>query len=159
MIFIFLGPVLAWLFFGNLFNRKAPSGVSPTPPQSQTTPTQDASLPPSGIPVEKVLKVINSSPPKSENIIYSPLQPIEISFNNEVDASRIIYKVEPPTEVIVKKGTYANKIFIYPTTSWKDGTTTISIEPGTSAVDGSLLYARYQYTIITITPTDPPLLE
>ncbi len=156
---IFLAPILIWLFFGNLISKKAPPTISPTPPQSQTTPTPDTSLPPTGVPVEKVLKIIKSSPPESDNITYSPLQPIEISFNNGVDASKVIYKTTPATEIVVKNGTYANKIFIYPKTTWKDGITTIAIEPGTLAVDGSLLYASYQYTITTLTPTDPPLQE
>lgn len=136
-----------------------PGTIQEPTPVTKTSPTgAPPATPtiPSNVPVEKILNIIRSAPPQSSNITYNYVQPIEITFNNEVRPSDVRYTVIPQTDIEIKNSKYLNSIVINPVTTWKDGKTTIIIIAGSKAQDGSILYQPFTYEINTATPTDLP---
>jgi len=154
LIAIIIPVFLALIAISLSLGRKG-TDVTPVPLTSPTSvPGVVVPTVPKNVPPEKILNIIRVAPPQSPNITYSYIQPIELTFNNEVKAADVQYSVVPSTELEVKNGAYANKIVISPLTKWIDGKTTITITQAIAA-DGSRLYVPFVYQINTVTPTNP----
>jgi len=151
LIFIIV-PIFLWVIFLRFGTKQEETTSKPTTQFSESTPLRI----PSGMPKYEILSVTNTSPLQDTNIAYSPIQPLEFSFNNSVDIKGIKISTTPNTQTVLRNGTYSNKIFIYPKTRWVNGVTRITILPGSVATDGAKLYLPFVYELVTVEPTEPP---
>ncbi len=154
ILIIILIPVFVWLIAAR-FSSNTSNNTSTDKALTSSTPTP-VYVVPTGLSKNKVLAVTHTLPIDDTGITYQPIQPIEFSFNNSVDAAGIKYSVNPKIDVVVKNGSYANKVLIYPAVKWNEGITTITILPGSSALDGTKLYIPFTYELNTAQPTVPP---
>ena len=89
---------------------------------------------------------------------YAPLKLIILTFNKDIDPSKVSVTTSPLRETEVKNGDSPNKIVISPINPlfWEPETLyIITINPGAIGIDGSSLEAAITYRIKTRLPQNP----
>lgn len=164
IIFLLAVLVLITLFF--FLNKKPTSNQIPVPsPQpSQTDPafTPVSSLQPttSSAPSsnQRLLKVLQVTPPATNNTELGPVQQIAFTFSENVSPDNFYYDIVPynPTEVLVRN-TPPNTLIISPYKGWNEQEITITILEKTSSINNSALETPFVYKFKAVYPKNPDL--
>lgn len=129
-----------------------PNAPTPTPQTYQPQPTTHVS--PTQI---KELEVISVDPPQDTTKVQILIRRVDFTFNQPISPNQFRYKVDPPTETIVRTTEGVDRlIMISPKVHWSIGITTITILPTTKAISGALLKTPYVYKIKTDFPETAP---
>lgn len=127
-------------------------GRGPQPPEKTSFPTPTAAFIEGELYIAKIMPVDTTK-------IYTPAQPIEVSFTQGVDKLGLKYETHPATETFVVDSPIPNSLIIVPTTVWKIGVTSITILDNTTSAEGRKLKNPQTYILNTAVPTVPPNLE
>jgi len=144
---VFIVVPLIFLLFDSLGSvgiRKGPRTI----PTAIPTPSPLPTLPP-GVPEVSVIR----SSPVQDGQQYLPTQPVELTFSNSIDPSRVKIEVIPKTEIEVRAGTIGSSIVIMPARTWATGDTSIIVRP--SEFSTGRLIRPYTYLLRTGLPPTP----
>lgn len=123
------------------------------PPPSQTnTPTPTPEF------VQGELYTVKITPIDTTKT-YTPAQPIEITFTQDVDKLALKYEITPAANTFVVASQNPNSLIIVPTTVWSTGSTSITILEDTTSTGGRKLKNPQTYILNAAIPTIPQDLE
>jgi hypothetical protein len=147
--------VLVFVLVPILIFFLVPKGPQPSiVPDGQVNPTSVGRPSVSGAPLD--VNIISIFPEENQNTEFLPIQQIEITFSNFIDASNLDIEVIPQASIKVGNSqSKQNTIIISPDPVWETGTTTIRVAR-TTLSGKQILNTDLVYTIKTNYPKNPP---
>ena len=147
LIIPIIAILLSFIKSGKTIDRK---NIMPTPVVRPVT--SPSPLPP-GV---KTMQIIRAAPFSREDIFYLPIQPVELTFTDDVSPTDLKYTINPKVETLVEQGSIPTSIIISPVKSWVDGTTKITILSSTVSRNKTILNVPFIYELRTSLPPAPP---
>lgn len=127
--------------------------------QPNTKRQPPVSVTPTAIPLSEDELFIVSILPTDRNAVYTPAQPLQITFTQEVPPQNLKYTTLPQTQILIVKGEKPKTLIFAPRTFWQNGNTTITFLDSTQSNMGNVLKNPQTYTLKTAIPTIPEGLE
>lgn len=158
--FLIISLILAIIVLASFIFLKGDTlpTITPQPPipiEERSSPRPSTFIPATTSGTVTTFTVTAISPVQDINIDYSPITPVQIKFNTDINIETFEYTTTPNTPTILYFDD-ARTVRIVPKSAWEIGTTTITILKSSSSTNGSALPENYVYQITTAWPPTPP---